>query len=316
MRKLIGCLLMASAFSVHAADFGYVSLFVRGITFFIDRTTPPEITVNVVGVGDTQDAAIKDGLNLSVKQAIGVLVLSDQTVNNDKVVRNLVAEYSAGVVNSFKVKNCAGIPVSCEMTAKVSPWKFMRKLEGDSSTIRVNGNDMFAKHQTAKNVLLQRHKITEYYLSQIRQSGLDVSILSVDVLPTRNDKVKLVLDYEVKWNRDYKTELIGFLEKLEEETSRNKDWQQIYIQWNTTGFRENRVRIFSNDKQYVKLFDKYVYEPTFVYFKEIGVCVDIGSKNIFTLDWYGGKRQTTVEIEPEKLKDVRSITGRIGCGKL
>ena len=306
---------MASAFSVHAVELSYVSLVVRGITFFIDRTTPPEITVNVVGVGDTQDAAIKDGLNLSVKQAIGVLVLSDQTVNNDKVVRNLVAEYSAGVVNSFEVKKCEGKPVVCEVTANVSPWKFMRKLEGDSQTIQVNGNDLLARHETAKNTLIQRYKMTFYYMSQIRQSGLDVHVRSVSVEPSFNDKVRLNVDYEVKWNKEFKKEIIRFLEKLEKDTVKNNANHQVYIQWGPTGLFENRVRVNTFNEDFRQMMLHFMYEPIYVRIDELNICENVRHENVFTVDWYGVRRQTQIEVEPQRLKNVNKLSMGISCLK-
>jgi len=293
--------------------FDYVSLIFQGIYFSMSESVPEEITVTAKGIGETQAIAIETALNSAVQKAVGVLVISDQTVQNDRVIRNLVASYSSGVVNSYKIDTCQKDKViHCTITAKVSPMKFMRKLQGDSQTIQVNGNDLLAKHQTAKNTLIQREKITNYYFSQIRQSGLDVLIREVKILPSDTEKVKLVVDYEVKWNAEYKKEILKFLERLEKDT-KNDGGQQIYIQWGPTGLFNNRVHInVVNDRLRTSML-RMIHAPTFVKINELNLCEDINHDNVFTIDWYGVKRQRTIEVDPAKLRGIQTLSASIGC---
>jgi len=293
--------------------FDYVSLIFQGIYFSMSESVPEEITVTAKGIGETQAIAIETALNSAVQKAVGVLVISDQTVQNDRVIRNLVASYSSGVVNSYKIDTCQKDKViHCTITAKVSPMKFMRKLQGDSQTIQVNGNDLLAKHQTAKNTLIQREKITNYYFSQIRQSGLDVIIREVKILPSDTEKVKLVVDYEVKWNAEYKKEILKFLERLEKDT-KNDGGQQIYIQWGPTGLFNNRVHINVVNERLRTSMLRMIHAPTFVKINELNLCEDINHDNVFTIDWYGVKRQRTIEVDPAKLRGIQSLSASIGC---
>lgn len=311
---LIGCLLWTSSVSAQSfTPFDYVSLIFQGIYFSMSESVPEEITVTAKGVGETQAIAIETALNSAVQKAVGVLVISDQTVQNDRVIRNLVASYSSGVVNSYKIDTCQKDKlIHCTITAKVSPMKFMRKLQGDSQTIQVNGNDLLAKHQTAKNTLIQREKITNYYFSQIRQSGLDVIIREVKILPSDTEKVKLVVDYEVKWNAEYKKEILKFLERLEKDT-KNDGGQQIYIQWGPTGLFNNRVHInVVNDRLRTSML-RMIHAPTFVKINELNLCEDINHDNVFTIDWYGVKRQRTIEVDPAKLRGIQTLSASIGC---
>jgi len=303
----------SSASAQSFTPFDYVSLIFQGIYFSMSESVPEEITVTAKGVGETQAIAIETALNSAVQKAVGVLVISDQTVQNDRVIRNLVASYSSGVVNSYKIDTCQKNKViHCTITAKVSPMKFMRKLQGDSQTIQVNGNDLLAKHQTAKNTLIQREKITNYYFSQIRQSGLDVIIREVKILPSDTEKVKLVVDYEVKWNAEYKKEILKFLERLEKDT-KNDGGQQIYIQWGPTGLFNNRVHInVVNDRLRTSML-RMIHAPTFVKINELNLCEDINHDNVFTIDWYGVKRQRTIEVDPAKLRGIQSLSASIGC---
>ena len=293
--------------------FDYVSLIFQGIYFSMSESVPEEITVTAKGIGETQAIAIETALNSAVQKAVGVLVISDQTVQNDRVIRNLVASYSSGVVNSYKIDTCQKDKViHCTITAKVSPMKFMRKLQGDSQTIQVNGNDLLAKHQSAKNTLIQREKITNYYFSQIRQSGLDVLIREVKILPSDTEKVKLVVDYEVKWNAEYKKEILKFLERLEKDT-KNDGGQQVYIQWGPTGLFNNRVHINVVNERLRTSMLRMIHAPTFVKINELNLCEDINHDNVFTIDWYGVKRQRTIEVDPAKLRGIQTLSASIGC---
>jgi hypothetical protein len=311
---LIGCLLWTSSVSAQSfTPFDYVSLIFQGIYFSMSESVPEEITVTAKGVGETQAIAIETALNSAVQKAVGVLVISDQTVKNDQVIRNLVASYSSGVVNSYKIDTCQKDKViHCTITAKVSPMKFMRKLQGDSQTIQVNGTDLLAKHQTARNTLIQREKITNYYFSQIRQSGLDVIIREVKILPSDTERVKLVVDYEVKWNAEYKKEILKFLERLEKDT-KNDGGQQIYIQWGPTGLFNNRVHINVVNERLRTSMLRMIHAPTFVKINELNLCEDINHDNVFTIDWYGVKRQRTIEVDPAKLRGIQSLSASIGC---
>jgi hypothetical protein len=314
MKKvIIGCLLMASVSSVNAiSPIDYVSLVYNGIKFFASKSVPEEFTVTAKGVGQTQPIAIQNALNQAVQSAIGVLIISEQSVKDDKVVRNLIAQYSSGVVNSYEVKNCDGVPITCEIVAKVSPWEFMRKLQGDSQTMQVNGNDLFMQHQSAKYAIIQKEIITKYYMQQIRESGLEVVIKSVKVEPSMSTNVRLAVTYEVKWNKEFKKEMIRFLELMEKDTSKNHSQHQVYIQWAPTGFKENRVYINSFSDSYQKMMMHYIHQPTYVRYDDFGICEDIQIKNVFKVDWYGVKRQTIIEVEPAKLKNLNKISMSIG----
>ena len=317
MRKMIvGCLLMASTTSAQPfSSFDYVSLLFQGIHFTASESVPEEITITTEGVGETQPIAIENALNMAVQKAVGVLLLSEQKVSNDKVVRNLVAQYSSGVVNSYEVKKCDGKPISCVVVAKVSPWKFMRKLESDSQTIRMNGNDLLMKHQTAKNTLIQRYAMTYYYMSQIRQSGLDVTIRSLNVEPSVSDEVVLTIDYEVKWNREFKKEIIRYLEKLEKDTVKNDSNHQVYIQWGPTGLFENRVRVNTFNEDFRQMMIHFIHEPIYVRIDELNKCINVNHDNVFTVDWHGVRRQIALKVEPYRLKNLNTLSMGVSCSK-
>jgi hypothetical protein len=159
---------------------------------------------------------------------------------------------------------------------------------------------------------IQREKITNYYFSQIRQSGLDVIIREVKILPSDTEKVKLVVDYEVKWNPEYKKEIISFLQRIEKD-SKSDGGHQVYIQWGPTGMFNNRVHINTNNVTMQRTMLRYMHQPTHIRFNELGLCEDLHHDEVFTIDWYGVRRQRIVEVSPDKLRGIQSLSASIGC---
>lgn len=290
---------------------GFFTVVFSSIQLVISELTPKELTITSKGRGNTQEEAVQAALTDSVQRGIGILMITEQTVQNDKLIRNIAASYSSGVVNTYKVDTCEKDTFfTCTVTAKVSPWNLMRKLQGDSQTIQVRGSDLFMQHQTAKAVLIQREKMTRYYLNQIRESGLDVRIVEVKVLPNTSDMAKLSVTYEVKWNREFKEELIRFLKKLERDTQGPEN-EQVYIQWDSSS---GRVWINTHNAQTRNMMRQYLYMPTFVKIKELDVCHNIREDDVFNIGWTKKVRNSiTVDVPAQKLQNLQSLSASLGC---
>ena len=84
-----------------------VSLAIHGVRFSFSDLVPKEMTVDATGYGKTQEEAVNNALVIAVQKGIGVLVVSDTTVDGDKVIRDLAATYSSGIVNSYEIIKCA-----------------------------------------------------------------------------------------------------------------------------------------------------------------------------------------------------------------
>jgi len=319
MRRLVAASFLIFSFPANSFDLGVfdvISFMYQGIKFVHTNSVPKEMIVTSVGTGKTREEAIDKALLSGIQESIGVLVVSDETAENDRIVRNIVAQYSSGVVNKYEVKSCVGTnPITCTVTSKVSPWNFQRKLMGDSNTIKVNGNDLQAQHMSARHVLIQRQKLTKYYLSQIQQSGLEVKIKEVKVLPSMAENAKVVIDYEVRWIPEFKKSIISFLEKLEKDTDgQTKTNNQVYIQWAATGFSENRVRINTYDDGFRRMMENYLQQPITIRINELGTCEQFDvTGGVFGIDWYGFRKQKTISLTPEQLSKIDKITMSVGC---
>jgi len=310
------CLLLATkAFAESPVH--YLSLAINGVRFFFSETVPKEIFVTSEGTGNTREEAIQNALVSAVQKGIGVLIVTDDTIANGRVTKNLAAQYSSGVVNSYEVKNCNTLGIiRCEITAKVSPWKFQRRLEADTAVVKVNGGDLAAQHLTMQYTLIQRIKITDYYFSQLHQSGLDVKVKSLQMIPTLGSNATLLVDYEVRMNREFKKSFITFLQKLEKDTNgRAEENHQVYIQWGPTGLFENRVYINAYDAKFRALMYNYLSAPISIGIKEFGQCerFDAPGGNVMTVDWYGFHKQQKITIPAKQLENINNLSLSVGC---
>jgi len=66
-------------------------------------TSVTEKSINVIGVGETRDDAIQDGLRNAVEKATGVFIYSVTEVNNFKVEKDKIIASSRGFVKEYKV---------------------------------------------------------------------------------------------------------------------------------------------------------------------------------------------------------------------
>jgi len=316
MKKILlaFCLMMAAkAYAQTVTPLQMASFVFQGIRFATADKPPPEIEMRGEGSGKTREEAVQNALIDAIQKGLGVLVVTDQTINGNTVVRNMAAMYSSGVVNSYEVISCR--LNTCIVSAKISPWKFRRKLEGDSNVMRVNGNDLYASYSTANHGMIQRHKLTEYYFQRIRSSGLEVKIRELKITPASNGQAAVMLDYEVRFQKEFKKDLISFLERMEKDTNgRGEENNRVYIQWGPTGLFENRVFINAYDPNTRSMMLRYMHEPIEIYFSELNLCerYDVVD-SVFTIDWYQFRKQKTIHINPLLLQNVSKISARIGC---
>jgi hypothetical protein len=305
--------LLAPLTSYADMSMSYLSLVLQGVRFTMTPLTPKETSVRVLGVGKNRDEAIQNGLLTAVQQTVGVMLITDQVVNNDRLVRNVVAQYSSGSVTKFDVHSCDGTnPVMCDMTVSVSLTSFMRKLENVSDNVQFSGNDYFQKHMLQRTLLIQREKMLDYYLRQIHQSGLDVEVHAIDLLPDPGEKVKISVEYRIKWNETFRKELLSFFRKLEKDTA-NINGSTVYIQWGTTGLSDNRAYIKTHSQSMHTNTVNLIHQPLMVQFNGLGVCRSVDIQNIFDLGRRGKSVKTEFFVEPDKLKNMTHLHAKIGC---
>lgn len=320
--SLLGCA------AVEKAPINAASLVVQGVKFYFSLATPKEIPVIASGSGDTRQKAIDNALLAAVREAIGVFVVSEVTVINDKVISDIAANYSSGVVKEYKVIDCTKAHViECKVSAKVSAFAFRNNLAASSTVTKVDGENLYGQYLTSRNTIEQRYKLTEYFLSKARTNGLRVNLTKFEIQPSTNNNVPVFIEYEVQFDKEYFRSLVSFLKVLEEDTgggyenklmSRRRDPSSIdphtyFIQWATTGLFDNRVWIHTYDRSFHDMIKRYEFDDISIKIRELNICERVTHIGLFAINWHGMKRTKLIEIEPDKLKNLRQITLELGC---
>ncbi len=322
------CFTLSACAAVEKAPLSAASLVLQGVKFYFGNSIPSEIPVDSSGTGETREKAIQNALIAAVQEAIGVLIVSDVTVESNRIVRDIAATYSSGVVKSYKVKNCTSTDrIRCDISAVVSPFAFRQTLLASGSVTKVDGESLYGQYVTSKNAILQRYRLTEYFFSRIRTQGLQLRLVRFEVQPSTKNKVPIYIEYDIRFDPQFKRTIIELLEKLQQDTNGgvNKwtgEWRElppgvdpmtVYIQWGPTGLKGNRVWVNTFDRDYFQMMRLYQFQEIPVIIKELNLCDAVSHDGIFTIDWYRLRRSGIIEVDPEQLRGVKQLTLGVGC---
>jgi hypothetical protein len=209
----------------------------------------------------------------------------------------------------------------------VSPFAFRQTLLASGSVTKVDGESLYGQYVTSKNAILQRYRLTEYFFSRIRTQGLQLRLVRFEVQPSTKNKVPIYIEYDIRFDPQFKRTIIELLEKLQQDTNGgvNKwtgEWRElppgvdpmtVYIQWGPTGLKGNRVWVNTFDRDYFQMMRLYQFQEIPVIIKELNLCDAVSHDGIFTIDWYRLRRSGIIEVDPEQLRGVKQLTLGVGC---
>ena len=311
---------------------------VDGVRLIFPSTLPDELYATGTGTGSSREEAVKNALLSAVQQTMGVLVVSETTVQNDRLLRDIYAGYSSGIVKSFKVAGCFDIyyRVSCTVNAITKPWAIRETIFATGRAVRVDGQNLYGQYLTHREVLLQRRKLMDYYLSRIRTVGLVPTIRSVSIVPSASENALVRVQFTVTWNRQFREELIEFLKRLEQDTGGdrirrlrdyrdiifrdgvfNPDYENFIMSWGPRGGRwfSDEVVIRSPDPGLSKLVMQYLYGPIPFTVKPFNLCDEIDPDD--SILHYAGQRaegyDMTLWVKPQFLANIDNISIKMGC---
>mgnify|MGYP000394294103 CR=1 FL=1 len=314
------------------------TLSVDGVRLLFPSTLPDELYATGTGTGSSREEAVKNALLSAVQQTMGVLVVSETTVQNDRLLRDIYAGYSSGIVKSFKVAGCSDIyyRVSCTVTAITKPWAIRETIFATGRAVRVDGQNLYGQYLTQREVLLQRRKLMDYYLSRIRTVGLVPTIQSVGVVPTASENAVVKIQFSVAWNQQFREELIDFLKRLEEDTGGDsirwlpnyrdillregvfrQNYSNLIVSWGPRSGRwfADEVVIHSPDPGLREIVTEYLYGPIPFSIEPFNLCNEIDPD--MSILHFARRRpeayDLTISVQPQFLASVDNISIAMGC---
>jgi hypothetical protein len=314
------------------------SYVLRGIKFYFAYMMPSEITVQSTGAGSDEKEAIDKALVAAVQQAMGVLVVSELTASDEKVLTDLAGMYSSGIVKSFERLNCTGTKaVECTIEAKVVPLGIRDSIFSNKSTQIVDGNSLYGQFSSAKASLIQRRKLTEYYLSRIRSIGLIAKIKSIDAIPSMGANAKIDLSYSIGWNDNFRSEIISFLKHISDRPVSeadlyaevfglnkkvgdisSEDPNDVQIRWGRLrGLFAQEVTVKTYDRSFAKMIREKLREPIQFEFSPFGLCDSFEPYDYSGVLIFASSRPVIrtlrFKVSPEILQKTNQVKITTGC---
>ena len=340
----LSCLLTASLWLTGCSSGGQSrhadeTVSVSGVKLIFTKSLPDEFFVRSTGTGANQEEAVKNALLSAVQQTMGVLVVSELSIANNQVLQDIYAGYSSGTVKSFNILGCVrGDRISCTVDAITKPWAIREQIFASGKAVRVDGQSLYGQYITQREVLLQRRKLMDYYLSRVRTIGLVPTIRSISTVPSASERAIVKVQFGIAWNKPFREELIQFLKQLEKDTGGNairrtpgysdaimaqevynQNFSNIVISWGPRSGQwfADEVVIRSPDPELYKLVRKYLYEPISIGVDPFGVC-DFFQPDASILRFASPKPhelEFTLHVRPEDLARVNTISMIMGCNK-
>jgi hypothetical protein len=174
------------------------------------------IFVSAEGVGASKGDAIKTALNEAVIKAVGVLSISELQIQNGKIVKDDMVEYSAGFIKDYEVtyqsKNDKGNYV-VNINAFVSSSALIDVVGSvKKDAIEISGSKVVQKIHAENRRRSQRIELLGHLSKSYPENAflvrLGEGVLEMDA----NNRRRIYIPFELLWTRTYLSALKEHLE--------------------------------------------------------------------------------------------------------
>ena len=293
-----------------------VTIVFKGIELLFSNSLPEEITVSATGTGSTKEEAIQNALKEAVQKGVGVLVVSDLRIAEQKIISDQLLNYSSGFVKEYRTEECSNNKqITCKLLAKVAPWNLLRNQFNVNVQNSINGEQLVTQHNSVKNVIAQQKKLLIYYKERISESGYRFEVKNVTSIPSYSNLIPIEITYRLTPNLDQRKEIFNFL-KLVEITPDNKlspevEKKIITIDTDSSYLFKKNIRVVAWDEEMLAAFNELMSKNIEIYLEELGMCIKENNLNLLTFDEVTGK--VSGNYFPNELKNLKNISTRNIC---
>ena len=107
-----------------------------------------DLTLTVIGTGETEEKATQNALRNALEQAYGAFVISRTSIIMAELERDDIAVHATGQIKDIKYNAISTLPngqISVSVTATVSMQKLIGYAQGKGSEVAFMGNEYVAK---------------------------------------------------------------------------------------------------------------------------------------------------------------------------
>lgn len=293
-----------------------VTIVFKGIEFLFSNSLPEEMTVSATGTGNTREEALQNALKEAVQKGVGVLVVSDLRISDQKIISDQLLNYSSGFIKEYKAEACLiNKKITCKILAKVAPWNLLRNQFNSNNKNSINGEQLVTQHNSVKNVITQQKKLLIYYKEKISEDGYKFEVKDVTSIPSYSNLIPIEITYRLTPNLDLRKEIFNFL-KLVEITPENKlstdiEKKTIYLGTDSSYLFKKNLRVIYWDEEMLAAFNELMSKNIEIYLEELGMCIKVNNLNLLTFDEMTDK--VSGNYFPNDLKNLKNISTRNTC---
>ena len=219
-------------------------------------TSPLALAIQVQGEGSSFEEAKQNAFKVAIDHQVGVILDTERSLRNGKIVHNQILSYSAGYIISSSLIHHIIIrdrnlhQVTFDVTVASSQLKNFL-LSSNHNTKSFNINDIKAQTESIKETYKDGMDLLDSTLKFFPKNAFNVETHDFSVVANYHDPNKhfLHIPYSITWNQEYLVALQELLIKFEVEgviPFVNFDEGKIYIDY--TLMRKLKQTFNGNDK--------------------------------------------------------------------
>lgn len=165
-----------------------------------------EHLVTVRSIGKTEAEARTNAFQLAVEHVVGQLILSEQEVSNNQVVRNDIIQYSSGYVSRYdvKMKEAAGNDQILIIDVYVKQSKIADRLVNHSTDkTRIDSKNLSVQVRTLVEQTRTGDRVLKTILNDYPSKAFSVSNKDVYMERGQHRGLVMVVPVRLTWNRQY-----------------------------------------------------------------------------------------------------------------
>lgn len=179
--------------------------------------------IEVVGQGATLEQARQNGFRLAVEEAIGSLVASEAEVQNGRLARDEIINYSAGYVSKFQLIREETGPLGNKVTMQVWVKRSAladRLLNESKKSGEIEGATAAVSFQTINQERQTGDRLLGTVLNDFPRRAFDITIGASRVTFGSDRKARLEIPVTINYNKHYLNSLWAALDATQNSGAR------------------------------------------------------------------------------------------------
>ena len=174
-----------------------VLLLFSSIAYAITRVT-------VEGHGSTVDLAKQNGFRSAIEQTVGQVIVSDQEVSGDRLVKDWIGGYSAGYVDDYEILETRqeGSEIVLKMHVSVASSKIaQRMMSSGNKSLMIEGQRLQAQIDTQLDQRERGDRLVAEVLDSYPYNAYVVNSGQTEIGLGLRREVYFDVPYEIHWSR-------------------------------------------------------------------------------------------------------------------